>query len=213
MNIYMYTLNFRDFSNLNSVNNSSSTVVYNPTPNMVCSYCDSSEHTLKTCSIDNDLIKIMSCNEEPDFKLLSGKVLKKIAYLSGLKTTQPKIQILLQLKRIWMKKNKERNEKIEKLEKELNALKIQENIEECPICIDSLCKTNICVTKCGHKYCSTCFVRCVMKKNSCPMCREKIVEEEHYVKDIMLFQSDYIPFDEELIRDDFNLNLFVEINE
>ena len=107
-----------------------------------------------------------------------------------------------------MKKNKERDGKIKKLEKELNALKIQETIEECPICMDSLCKTNVCVTKCGHKYCSTCFVRSVMKKNSCPMCREKIVEEEHYVKDVRKIQSSssYV-YDEELIRAEFTLNL------
>ena len=140
-----------------------------------------------------------------DFK---EKELKKVSYLSGLKTTQPTLQLILQLKRIWMKKNKERDGKIKKLEKELNALKIQETIEECPICMDSLCKTNVCVTKCGHKYCSTCFVRSVMKKNSCPMCREKIVEEEHYVKDVRKIQSSssYV-YDEELIRAEFTLNL------
>lgn len=206
----MYKLNLRDFSGLNSVNSPSPQVVYNPKPNkviMVCSYCNSSEHTLKTCPNDNDLIKIMSCNEEPDFNCLSLKVLKKVAYLSGLKSTQPTLQTLLQLKRIWMKKNKERNEKIEKIEKELNALKVQETIEECPICMDSLCKTNVCVIKCGHKYCSTCFVRSVMQKNSCPMCREKIVDEAYYVKDVRKLNYFAERDDEELIRAEFTLNL------
>lgn len=203
----MYKLNLRDFSSLNT---RIVEVGYIPTPSnkvsMVCSYCNSPEHTISSCPNDNELIKIMLCNEEPDFNGLSLNVLKKITWLCGLKTTQPKIQILLQLKRIWMKKHKEREEKIERIEKELAAIKLQATIVDCPICMDTLSLTNVCVTKCGHKYCSTCFVRSVMKKNSCPLCREKIVEEQHYVNECIGVADDYISFDE-FIRselDDYN---------
>jgi hypothetical protein len=160
---------------------------------MVCSYCGSIEHTLKTCSIDNDLVKLVSSHEEPDFKLLTSKVLRKIAYLSALKLSSSKTHIILQLKRLWLNKKKNRLNKMEELEKELVALRVQDTIEDCPICMNTLGKTDVCVTKCGHKYCSTCFVRCVMNKNSCPMCRAKIIEDEHY-KQRAVKNDEYIPF-------------------
>ena len=161
---------------------------------MVCSYCGSIEHTLKTCSIDNDLVKLVSSHEEPDFKLLTSKVLRKIAYLSALKLSSSKTHIILQLKRLWLNKKKNRLNKMEELEKELVALRVQDTIEDCPICMNTLGKTDVCVTKCGHKYCSTCFVRSVMNKNSCPMCRDKIIEDEHYKQQVK--NDEYIPFTE-----------------
>lgn len=151
---------------------------------MVCSYCEDRQHTIKNCPIDNDLVKILSSYEEPDFNLFTSKVLRKIAYLSGLKLSSSKIHIVLQLKRVWLNKKKNRLNKLEELEKELVALRVQDTIEDCPICMNTLGKTDVCVTKCGHKYCSSCFVRSVMTKNACPMCRDKIIADEHYTQTV-----------------------------
>ena len=40
---------------------------------MVCSYCEDRQHTIKNCPIDNDLVKILSSYEEPDFNLFTSK--------------------------------------------------------------------------------------------------------------------------------------------
>jgi hypothetical protein len=47
---------------------------------------------------------------------------------------------------------------------------------ECPICYEQLGETNVCITKCGHKFCIGCLFRHSERSNDCPMCREQIVD-------------------------------------
>ena len=42
---------------------------------------------------------------------------------------------------------------------------------ECPICMETLEKTNYASTKCGHQFCLDCLIRHVGNKANCPICR------------------------------------------
>lgn len=146
-----------------------------------CSYCESDKHNISDCNIDNDLDKILYSTVEPDFNNLSLKVLKKIAALTGLRTCYPKIQLVLMFKVSWRLKQTSREEEIHALKKELQCLRVCSEITECPICMEELGIVDCCTTKCGHKYCSNCFIKTVIKKNKCPMCREPIMDNDEYI--------------------------------
>ena len=53
-------------------------------------------------------------------------------------------------------------------------------IEECPVCMEKIEGISS-STPCGHKFCTSCFVKSVLRKNSCPMCRAKIVDDNEYI--------------------------------
>lgn len=46
--------------------------------------------------------------------------------------------------------------------------------EDCPICMESLGKTNCCTTACGHQFCMKCFLKHTKTKDTCPICRSHI---------------------------------------
>lgn len=46
--------------------------------------------------------------------------------------------------------------------------------EDCPICMESLGKTNCCTTACGHQFCMKCFLKHTKTKDTCPICRGHI---------------------------------------
>ena len=51
--------------------------------------------------------------------------------------------------------------------------------EDCPICMEKLTSDkNICITKCGHKFCSECLIRAARNNNDCPLCRQKLTNHE-----------------------------------
>ena len=51
--------------------------------------------------------------------------------------------------------------------------------EDCPICMEKLtADKNICITNCGHKFCSQCLIRAARTKNSCPLCRQALTDHE-----------------------------------
>jgi len=43
--------------------------------------------------------------------------------------------------------------------------------DECPICMESLLKTDLFTTRCGHMFHGSCMITHLKHKNSCPMCR------------------------------------------
>lgn len=48
---------------------------------------------------------------------------------------------------------------------------------ECCICYEEIGATNNnCTTPCGHKFCFTCVSKCLAKNNTCPCCREVLME-------------------------------------
>ena len=47
----------------------------------------------------------------------------------------------------------------------------------CTICHEEI-MSDITVTSCGHSFHSTCLFKWFRQKNSCPLCREKLIDEE-----------------------------------
>ena len=46
---------------------------------------------------------------------------------------------------------------------------------ECPICMESLTKTNHIVGKCGHQFHASCLCQSLRQTNACPCCRQQVV--------------------------------------
>ena len=127
-----------------------------------CSYCKSSNHTIKHCTIDNDLFQKLVANADtiPDFNSMSCRILKKLSFLSGNKVSLSKTALVNGLKLAWecSKRNK----------------KNMDDQTTCPVCFDHLSFKNICVTKCNHKFCLECILTHHTKNNNCPLCRTQL---------------------------------------
>ena len=178
----MYRLNFKNLSSLNKPPGVPKLVIPKAEPRTMtlCSYCDSKDHNIIGCPIDCDLVSLLSSDVEPDFNNMSIKILKKIATQIGVKTSLGKIHLALIMKKNWLQKKREREEELKKLQREIAALKINMMIEECPVCMEKI-EGSSSSTPCGHKFCTDCFVKSVLRKNSCPMCRAKIVDDNEYI--------------------------------
>ena len=139
-----------------------------------CSYCESGEHNISSCKEDNDLVElIMNHTHEPKFSSMNEKLLRRLSSQHKIKTTMPKLQLIIQLTRKW---------------RELNTSNkiFTSNDTECAICFETLENTNICITKCGHKYCLTCILQhsdndTSKKGVNCPMCRTTIYKEKTHI--------------------------------
>lgn len=59
----------------------------------------------------------------------------------------------------------------------------EESTEDCVICMESLGDKNICVTKCGHKFCTSCLLRSAQKNRSCPLCRTVLVPKNNFYEE------------------------------
>lgn len=46
---------------------------------------------------------------------------------------------------------------------------------ECPICFKPIINSFV-ITKCHHKFCIDCLFKQIVHKNSCPLCRKKIIK-------------------------------------
>lgn len=49
---------------------------------------------------------------------------------------------------------------------------------ECCICYEKIGDKNSSVTPCGHKFCFNCITTALSRNNTCPCCREVLVERE-----------------------------------
>jgi len=47
---------------------------------------------------------------------------------------------------------------------------------ECCICFETIGEKNNCVTPCGHKFCFVCLTKALTNNNTCPCCREVLLE-------------------------------------
>lgn len=83
--------------------------------------------------------------------------------------------------------------------------------ENCPICFESLKNSNLCVTKCNHKYCVPCFIRHMQNPNAngnCPLCREDLMDDK--LKDTLI-EANIKNGDEDTSFDD--VALLLSLNE
>jgi hypothetical protein len=160
------------------------------------------------CPYDKCIDKILESSEEPEFNSLTLKTLKRIASLRGIKVSLSKIQYVLMLKKIWLTNKKEKEEEREKMKNTIESLNRINNSEntECPVCMESIGKINNCVSKCGHRFCLECLLKSYKKKNSCPLCREPLEENEYNdLPDLIPVDEDFIPFNQSEILSQENI--------
>ena len=56
--------------------------------------------------------------------------------------------------------------------------------EKCPICMETLGKTNCCTTSCGHQFCLECMFKHSKTKANCPLCRANLPGSETIRKSV-----------------------------
>lgn len=52
--------------------------------------------------------------------------------------------------------------------------KSEAEVDVCPVCMEVPGTTNVAITACGHKFCMSCLLSSLKKKNTCPTCRAEI---------------------------------------
>ena len=175
---------------------------------MKCGYCNIDGHNISECPIDRGLDKILNSYDEPDFSSFNLKILRRIASLCGVKTNLAKMEYILMFKNIWLKNKRGRDileERRIKLEEEIKVLSRIENNNECSICMEVIGDKNKAITECGHTFCLKCLLKSAEKKNSCPLCREKLIEYKIVDEDSL---PDLIPIEGSDIEDnEFNENI------
>ena len=59
----------------------------------------------------------------------------------------------------------------------------QEQIQhECCICYETIGKSNMTITPCGHQFCFSCLMKSMDLRNTCPCCRAPLREEEDIIE-------------------------------
>ena len=54
------------------------------------------------------------------------------------------------------------------------AVAPEPEVDTCPICMEVPGTKNVSITACGHKFCMSCLLSSLKKKNTCPTCRAEI---------------------------------------
>ena len=129
-----------------------------------CTYCDEEGHNIYTCTKDLYLENIFDIKPMPDFFKMSNRIKKKLAVIIGEKPSLPTSRLSIIFIKKWNEINKEVVE-----------------VEECSVCYEKLKKTNVCTTKCGHKFCLECILRTRDTTNKCPLCREELCKKEKFI--------------------------------
>ena len=172
-----------------------------------CYYCGSKHHTVRQCFVDwrefvvwEDMFNIevgywgeINCNT---LWSLKKKTLMRIASLEKVSRVQKISQdgrgLTCSPVNIKLNQDKEklinaivdRYNKNKEVVEELRNKQSVDTAEDCPICYDKLGDA-VCTTKCGHKFCTDCFVLTIRRLPQgacCPMCRASLIpkpEDRH----------------------------------
>ena len=165
-----------------------------------CYYCNSKHHNIRQCNVDwRDFLwwdgmfdhevgymGEINCN---NLWSLKKKTLMRIACLENVsrvqKITPDGRNLTCSPVNIKLNQEKEKlicaivdrynknKEEVEKLRKKQSV----DTSEDCPICYDELGDA-VCTTKCGHKFCTDCFVQTIRRLPQgacCPMCRASLI--------------------------------------
>ena len=167
-----------------------------------CYYCGSKHHTIRQCNVDwrefaiwEDMfnINVESCYMgEINCNLLwslKKKTLMRIACLVNVSRVQritPDGKNLT-CSPVNIKLNQEKEKLInaivdrynnnKKVVDELRNKHLVDTLDDCPICYDKL-DGAVCTTKCGHKFCTDCFVLTIRRLPQgacCPLCRASLI--------------------------------------
>ena len=55
--------------------------------------------------------------------------------------------------------------------------------EDCVICMEPLGKKNVCVTECGHSFCTSCLLRSAQSNTDCPLCRTELAPKSELIRE------------------------------
>jgi len=168
-----------------------------------CYYCGSKHHTIRQCNVDwrdfvvwEDMFNIdvgyMAEINYNSLWSLKKKTLMRIASLENVSRVQniTPDDIIITCSPVNIKLNQEKgklidaivdryNKNKEVVHKFRNKQSVDTN-EDCPICYDKLGDA-VCTTKCGHKFCTDCFVQTFLSgirtsgDPCCPMCRASMM--------------------------------------
>lgn len=157
-----------------------------------CYYCQNDNHNISSCKEDQVLIEmIMKQNTQPKFSSFSEKILRRLSAHCNIKTTLPKLQLVIQITRKWHELNNNNNN---------NNKKFESDDIDCAICFETIEATNSCVTTCGHKYCLSCVLEHSRNRSfddtDCPICRNVLLVKKNSMNDYAHIQD--------LIENDFD---------
>ena len=92
-----------------------------------CYYCQNDNHNISSCKEDQVLIEmIMKQNTQPKFSSFSEKILRRLSAHCNIKTTLPKLQLVIQITRKWHELNNNNNNN--------NNKKFESDEIDCAIC-------------------------------------------------------------------------------
>lgn len=77
---------------------------------------------------------------------------------------------------------------------------------ECCICYETIGKSNMTVTPCGHQFCFSCLMKSMDLRNTCPCCRAPLREEEDIIESDDDEDDEYD--DEDSIMSDDEVNTY-----
>jgi len=81
-------------------------------------------------------------------------------------------------------------------------ISVKKHISECPICMEPINpNSNVIITKCNHQFCSTCLLREMNNRNTCPICRCELMETikkvdnitDDEMRDIVVENVEFMP--------------------
>ena len=73
--------------------------------------------------------------------------------------------------------------------------------EKCAVCLEILGTVNVSITACGHKFCTSCLLKSLEKKNTCPCCRQEIEPARETIDRITVSVASDLIREEERIMD------------
>ena len=87
--------------------------------------------------------------------------------------------------------------------------------DKCPICFIDIGEKNYVITDCNHKFCLTCFLKCMEKKSKCPICRNEIyklnqeinLKEEEYNMIFNQINNQFVLYIRNLVLNLYNILL------
>lgn len=86
----------------------------------------------------------------------------------------------------------------------------QSKEKKCPICLEPFKKTNLSITDCGHKFCTSCLLNSIKTNNCCPICRNKLVDpiKTNKIADVVIeITSDvYQTIDIDMLLQELNIS-------
>lgn len=80
---------------------------------------------------------------------------------------------------------------------------------ECCICYETIGKSNMTVTPCGHQFCFSCLMKSMDLRNTCPCCRAPLREEEDIIQDDDDDEEEFSDSDSEHFSEDDEDNIDV----